>query len=188
MEEERDSRKHIEAVPVRDFDDNVLPVSTERRPMPQGGALQTGHLKHGAGFRNSVTPTIREKAAEIREIIADEYPGIELSLPTVELFCQAMARSVLLNNYIMEFVENGRIRKVKGVTLRGIEAVPSYIWAEAGRAEQNAAKFGQDLGLDLTGRAKALKDDAIKRSLDGNNLASLANQGRKLRSLRGRSA
>lgn len=177
---------HIESLPVPDFEDEVR---SDLVPQEHGGALQRGNLKHGAGFRGMVSPFLQQKATEVRDQLLIEYPGIDkLSLPTVELYCMAMARSIQLSNYIMDFTEGGKTRKIKGRTLSGIEAVPSYIWAEAARAEGNAAKFAQDLGLDLTGRAKALKDDAITRSLNGSGLQSLAGQGRKLRQLRGRAS
>lgn len=177
---------HIEALPVVEMLDGP---SAEMVPQPHGGSLQRGNPRHGVGFRNEVTPFIREKAAELREQLLVEYPGIdELSLPTVELYCIAMAKAIGLNNHIAEYTHGTRTRRIKGKTLEGYEAVPAYLWAEAARAEANAAKFAQDLGLDLTGRAKALKDDAIRRSLDGDPLKTLGSRGRKLRELRGRSA
>lgn len=193
-DEERDSRRHIvgheipEAVDIFEAAQD-LDVEIVTMPGRNGGQLIAGgNLRHGAGFRNQVTPYIRARAAELREQLLLEYPGIdELSLPTVELYCMAMSRSIALNNHIEEYVEGSRTRRLKGKTLSGIEAVPAYLWAEAGRAEANAAKFAQDLGLDLTGRAKALKDDAITKSLNGRpTLEALGARGRKLQALRGR--
>lgn len=156
-------------------------------PQPHGGALRRG--VHGLGFRTQVTPRIRELAAEVREVLAYEYPSIDLELPTVELFCIAMGRALGWAAHIAEYTEGSRTRRVKGVTLRGYDAVPPYMFAEEARAQANAAKFAQDLGLDLTGRVKALKDEAIRRSLNGaGSLTSFAAEGRKLRQLRGRSA
>ncbi len=166
----------------------VASPTSDLVPTGHGGALQRGNVKHGAGFRGMVTPTLQAKADEVREQLLVEYPGIDqLSLPTVELYCMAMARAILLNNHVMEYLEGSRVRKIKGRTYEGLEAVPAYLWAEVSRAEGNAAKFAQDLGLDLTGRAKALKDDAVTRSLNGSTgLQTIGAEGRKLRQLRGR--
>lgn len=187
MPDEPREHQHIEALPVPDFEDEPR---SDLVPQPHGGALQRGNMKHGAGFRGSITPALQRKAAQVREDLEAEFPGIsQLSLPTVELLCQDMARAILLNNFIMEFVEGGKTRSTKGGKLSGVEAVPPYIWAEASRASDSAAKRAQDLGLDLTGRVKALKDDAIRASLNGGgSLNSFAADGRKLRQLRGRGA
>ena len=40
-----------------------------------------------------------------------------------------------------------------------------YLWAEVGRAEANAAKFGQDCGLDATGHARISRDLGLARNL-----------------------
>ncbi len=81
----------------------------------------------------------------------------------------------------------GGVRGRPGKLQTGIEACPRYIAEAAERSANTAAKMAQDLGLDLTGRVKALKDDAIRASLNGNaSLTGLASEGRKLRQLRGR--
>jgi hypothetical protein len=154
-------------------------------PQPHGGALRTNGAVHGMGFRREVTPRIQEKADEIRADLVTEYPGIEnLSLPTVELFCIAMAKAIGINNHIAEYTEGTRTRKYRGIVLEGYDAVPAYIWAEASRAEANAAKFAQDLGLDLTGRAKVMKDAAMSRHFGGNRVSALAATGREIRERR----
>jgi len=180
---------HIEALPVV----NEAPSFTPGRLEPQahGGALQRGGHVHGLGFRRQVTPEIQARAAEVREQLSREYgPEIEqLDLPTVELFCIAMARAIGWSNHIGEYTEGNRTRTVKGKTFRGYEAVPAYMWAEEMRANKAAAEHAQALGMDLIGRVKALKDDAISRSLNGGGgLKDLSGQGRKLRQLRGRSS
>lgn len=193
MEEERESRKHITPIEVPDFDYGAdeRPVQRELVPYEGGGALYQGRTVHGAGFRNRVTPELRERAAEVRQMLTDEYgPSIEqLHLPTVELFCQAMARSIMLDNHIAEYEYGNRKRKIAGRLVGGVEGVPPYLYTEQARAAQNAAKFAQDLGLDLVGRVKVLKDDALRRSLDrDSNIQSLGAGGRKQRELRRRNA
>lgn len=173
--------RHIEGYYVPDPEKPDM----ELVPQPHGGALRTNGTVHGMGFRREVTPRIQEKADEIRADLIAEYPGIEdLSLPTVELFCIAMAKAIGLNNHIEEYTHGTRTRKYKGQTMRGYEAVPAYLWAEASRAETNAAKAAQDLGLDLTGRAKVMKDAAMSRHFGGNKVAELSAEGRRLRELR----
>ena len=79
-----------------------------------------------------------------------------------------------------------KVRRIKdGIVLMGVEAVPPYIWTEAARASDSAARRAQDLGLDLTGRVRALKDDAIRQSLSPDTIKQLQTKGRKLRNLRG---
>lgn len=142
------------------------PLRSELVPQTHGGALQRGNTVHGLGTFRGVTPTVRAKSDEIRAQLAREVPGIAtLSLPTVELMCQAFARAILYHEVIMEYAEGTRTRRWKGQTLSGIEACPAHIMQQADRASYSAARLARDLGLDLTGRMKASTDDAIAGSL-----------------------
>lgn len=178
--------QHIESLPVPDFEDEP---HSDLIPQPHGGALQRGNVRHGLGFRNDVTPAIRRRSEEVRQWLADEFPGSEfLALPTVELFCQETSRAILYGNLVEEYAA-GKSRRVGGKMVSGIEACPRHIMEQATRSALAAAKLAQDLGLDITGRVKANKDDAIRRTLErGNDLTSFASEGRKLRQLRGRAS
>lgn len=125
-------------------------------------------------------------AAQVRERLAAEYPGLDLSLPTVEVFCRARARAIALNDYAMDIAEGRKAVKVRGGRMEtGPAAVPPYIWGAISSAEASSLKAAQDLGLDLTGRAKALKDNAIRQSLVGaSGVAELEARGRRLRAVR----
>jgi len=176
----------LERVPVYEPE---LELDPYMRDQPGNrGRLKSGQLVHG--FRaQGIAPPIQAEMDEIRAQFDIEFPGVadSLSLPTIELFCAAMARQRALNNYIMRFLFEGESRVTqKGMVLYGIEAVPVYIWAEVTRAEANAGKFAESLGLDLLGRVKALKDDAIRTTLAGrdHSLSNMAATGAALRELR----
>jgi len=129
------------------------------------------------------------RAIEVREQLAIEYPGIDfLSLPTVELYCNARARALILNEAIDDYLSERKHRKIKdGGYITGFDAIPQALWDLVNKTEANAAKLAQDLGLDLTGRAKAMKDAAITNSLSGpSGIQMIGAEGRKLRQLRGR--
>jgi hypothetical protein len=59
----------------------------------------------------------------------------------------------------------------------GVGRVPPYIWGEISRAEGNAHRFGQDIGLDPAGRAKLAKDFGVAHHLGGDPLAELHAKG-----------
>jgi hypothetical protein len=168
------------------------PVATDPKagmliPQPHGGALRRGSSgTHGLSglFKGEVPERVRLLADEVREQLAQELPGLEeLSLPTVELFTQCYSRAVLLHELVLEYAEGRRGRSIGGHRRTGLEAVPDHLLRALDRAEANAAKLAQDIGLDLTGRVKALKDDAIRRSFDrqASGVAALAAAGRATR-------
>lgn len=141
------------------------------------------NLHHGAYS----AAAMGEAAANVRAQLRREYPGIEeMSLPTVELYCSARGRALALSEWVMGVV-NGEIETQtnrRGVPRTGWEAVPERILKALAAAEHQAARLAQDLGLDLTGRAKVLKDAAMSRHFGQDQVASLAQEGQRLRELR----
>jgi hypothetical protein len=171
-----------------------MPEHPQQKPPVHGlgeidrrGRAPGGPNHHGRGGGRYAAPRVREKAAEIRAILADEFPGIEdLSVPTVELFCQELATAFLYHEVVMEYAD-GKSRKVNGEVRTGIEACPEAFLRAATQANLAAAKLAQDLGLDLTGRARLLKDEAMARALlgtQGAGLRGIAERGRRQRALR----
>ena len=147
------------------------------------------NMRHGLNSRTSTV--IEDRARVIRQRLEDIYPGIsDMALPTVELYCRAEARALIVNEYILEVcLEEREVKGSKYIKSgsTGVEAVPAHLWAAADRAEANAAKFAQDLGLDLTGRAKIMKDAALSKhfGLSGeSSLKGLVQEGQRLRELR----
>jgi len=88
----------------------------------------------------------------------------------VDRYVRAEVRARKLASYVEMVMEE-----------RGIEAVKPYLWSELAKAEQNAQKFGQDLGLDPTGRARVLKDLGWAKTLARNGVEVLRERGRALR-------
>lgn len=190
---------HIEALPVPDIPPPL--VGEGERPevelveQPHGGALMRGgapNRSHGLGFRGSQGPgpTILERAAEIQQSLltnfGDKIAGLDL--PTIGVLCQTWAEADMYHAVVMEYADGRRSRTVNKRRVTGIEACPAWIAQEATRKQTAVTKMLQDLGLDLTGMVRVLKDDAIRRNLDGDPLKSLGARGRKLRELRGRSS
>ena len=141
------------------------------------------NLHHGAYSPSAMA----EAAAAVRTQLRLEFPGIEeMSLPTVELYCSARGRALALSEWVMGVV-NGEIETQsgrRGVPRTGWEAVPERILKALAAAEHQAARRAQDLGLDLTGRAKVMKDAAMSKHFGRDQVAALAQEGRRLRELR----
>lgn len=175
--------RHIEAHVVPEIEEAPR---APLRPQPGGrGALQSGHPTSTLSLTNRTSPLIKRSAYETRQILAKEYPGIDLTLPTVELFCDTYAQAIQLGVEIQQYLFEGRTRMHRGELLEGAEAVPERIARWHINAVQTAAKLAQDLGLDLTGRAKAVKDGVIADSLQQSmDLAALGHRGRKVSALR----
>ena len=171
-------------------------VGGKGRPAVPGNAFSAAkrHPAFAEGNVVALKPyndpeAIANTAASVREQLAIEYPGIDfLSLPTVELYCNARARALIINEAIDDYLSERKHRKVKdGGYITGFDAIPQSLWDLVNKTEANAAKLAQDLGLDLTGRAKAMKDAAITNSLSGpSGIQMIGAEGRKLRQLRGR--
>lgn len=141
-------------------------------PFERGNVVS---VKHGANSDRLVTP----KADELREALAETCPWVtEVDAAAVGRYCRAEARAVMLHDYCMTKAEG-----------EGVDAVPRSLWQEASRAESNAAKFAQDLGLDPAGRARVLRDLANVRYLNPDNgLSGIAGSARRFRRLQGHGA
>jgi len=144
----------------------------------------SGNLRHGLYSPQAMA----RAAARVREQLLLEYPGVEgLSLPTVELYCRAKGRAVALSEWCIGVME-GRIKTQPvgkyGKARTGVEAIPERIWKALEAAERQAARLAQDLGLDLTGRAKLGKDSAIANHFARDRMADLTAEGKRLRELR----
>ncbi len=136
-------------------------------------------LKHGA----TSPRTVAAKAAEVRAQLLEQFAYLaeDIFAESVERYCRAEARAVLLHDHIERVAAE-----------QGVEAVRPYLWQEAARAEGNAQKFASDCGLDPAGHARIARDLGVARSigqkLAGDSLVSFAAEGRKLRQLRAREA
>lgn len=154
-----------------------------RPPFEPGNEMS---LVHGASRAHLSRRAITE-AQELHGRLVEAYPFVEqYDVAQVERYCREETRARLLHEYVMG-VSTGEIeakRVKKGAPTTGIEAVPPYLWAEASRANVNAAKLAQDLGLDPTGRWKLLKDAGWARHLAGDAVGSLRATGRELRARR----
>ena len=109
-------------------------------------------VRHGA-FSNRL---VGEKASEVRELLFERYPYLaeETFVEALQRYCRAEARAVMLHNYVVEKAET-----------EGVDAVPAYLWAEARGADANAARFGQDCGLDPTGHARISRDLGLAQNV-----------------------
>ena len=109
-------------------------------------------VRHGA-FSNRL---VGEKALQVRELLYERYPYLadDAFVEALERYCRAEARAVMLHDYVTEKAET-----------EGVEAVPAYLWAEARGADANAARFGQDCGLDPTGHARISRDLGLAQNV-----------------------
>ncbi len=114
---------------------------------------------------------VSERAAAIHAALVEIAPWVtDLDVEAVDRYCRAEGRARMLHDYT-----------VTTAAQKGVEAVLPYLWTEATRAEANAARFAQDLGLDPTGRAKLAKDLGVAVHFGGDQLADLTEQGRAIR-------
>lgn len=131
------------------------------------GAGNTGSVRHGANSERIVT----ERVIDIAEYLFANCPWlVEVDGAAIERYCRAEARARLLSDEIERVAAEVGIGKVR-----------PHLLTEVGRAEANAQKFGQDLGLDPTGRAKVLKDLGWAKQLHQGRLEELQSRGRSLR-------
>jgi hypothetical protein len=160
-----------------DTGSSVVPGRREARgytwpPFEPGNTVS---LRHGA-FSHRV---ISEAGQQIRHALLESYPYLadDAFVEAIDRYCRAEARAQLLHDYITEKVDT-----------EGVEAVKPYLWAEAGRAEANAQKFGSECGLDAAGHAKIARDLGLARNIQRDANArrtdELAATGRALRERR----
>jgi len=129
-------------------------------------------VRHGARSARLVSAEAEKVAAELAEVC----PWIsEVDAVAVDTFCRAAARYRMLDDYVAAKAE-----------AEGVEAVPRTLWQEVSRAESNAMKAAEALGLDPTGRARLLRDLGWARSLSSRDsaIAALAERGAAIRAQR----
>jgi hypothetical protein len=137
---------------------------------PPFAAGNLAHVTHGTRSQRLVS----ERAEAIHAALIEVAPWVtDLDVEAVDRYCRAEGRARMLHEYA-----------VATAAERGVEAVSSFVWTEATRAEANAAKFAADLGLDPAGRAKLAKDLGVAVHFGGDQLADLADQGRAIRERR----
>jgi hypothetical protein len=118
---------------------------------------------------------ISEAAEEIRELLLDAAPEFVHPIwsAALERYCRVEGRAAMLNTYITAKVED-----------EGVEAVRPYLWTEATRADAQAQKAAQDLGLDPSGYARIARDMGIvhdlRRRFARQDLPPLGQQGREI--------
>jgi hypothetical protein len=115
--------------------------------------FKTGNLaavRHGA-FSNAVVSA--EAVAFRASLVAECSWNLEADTVAIEQFCRAEARATLLHNHVVKVAEE-----------LGVDAVRPYLWAECTRANMNAMRCTDRLGLSPLARAKLLK---IARSGNG---------------------
>ena len=87
-------------------------------------------------------------ANEIAEILIRDCPWVlDLDLVAIEQYCRVEARVRLLSDWMNEIIEE-----------KGPQKVPPYLWGEIRRAENNAFRRADSLGLSPEGRMKIAKD------------------------------
>jgi hypothetical protein len=156
-------------------------------PAPVFEVANTASVVHGA---HRDTLVVQRQAEELHALYSERYPFIDdYDVAQVRRMCREEVRAHLLHEYIEEVCDGrreGRVPRGSSAPLTGIEAVPPYLWTEASRANQTAAKLAQDLGLDPTGRYKLLKDAGWAKHLAGGRAAEMAERGKARLQARGR--
>lgn len=110
-------------------------------------------------------------ASEIAEILIRDCPWVlDLDGVAIEQYCRVEARVRLLTDYMMEIIEE-----------KGPGKVPPYIWTEITRAETNAFKRADSLGLSPEGRMKIAKDASMYQHFATSGINDLRDKGRSLR-------
>jgi hypothetical protein len=162
-ETRRDGTPTTEAQPARGY---------SWLPFEEGNELS---IRHGAFSQRRVSA----RSLEIRDALFVAYPYLadDVFMEAVERYTRAEARAVMLHEHVMSVAEE-----------HGVEAVKPYLWSETTRAEANAAKFGQDCGLDPTGHARIAHDLGVAKSHRSQSAwkgtEELAKRGRAIREQR----
>ena len=124
-------------------------------------------MTHGA-TSDRILSTV---ANEIAEILIRDCPWVlDLDLVAIEQYCRVEARVRLLSDWMNEIIEE-----------KGPQKVPPYLWGEITRAENNAFRRADSLGLSPEGRMKIAKDASMYRHFSNDRVGGLASQGRDLR-------
>jgi hypothetical protein len=122
----------------------------------------TKGLVHGANHAR----TIAARAELVRPRLYEVCPWLHetMDVIAVDRFLRAEARALILHEYIIQVTE-----------AKGAGKVPSRLWEQATATDNLAAKLGNTLGLDPTGRAR-LQQTVVSTEA---TLADLAEQGRQ---------
>ena len=124
-------------------------------------------LKHGA----QSSRILSLKASEVEDALIGVYPWImETDRVAIAQYCSIEARRVLLDEHIWIVVERD-----------GVEAVAPHLWSELAKAEGNAMKAADSLGLTPTGRLKIAKDAGFAQHFSSDKVGTLREQGAALR-------
>jgi hypothetical protein len=124
-------------------------------------------LTHGANS-DKILSTVTE---EIAEILIAQCPWVlDLDTVAIEQYCRVEARLRLLTTWMEEIIEEN-----------GPSKVPAYVWAEITRAETNAFRRADSLGLSPEGRMKIAKDASMYQHFATSSLKDLQDKGRSLR-------
>ena len=108
---------------------------------------------------------------EIAEVLIAECPWVlDLDIVAVDQYCRVEARLRMLTAWMEEIVAE-----------KGPSKVPSYVWGEITRAETNAFRRADSLGLSPEGRMKIAKDASMYQHFATSNIGDLKEKGRSLR-------
>jgi hypothetical protein len=111
--------------------------------------------------------------AEVAEVLIGQCPWVlDMDVVAIEQYCRVEARVRLLSDYLDELIEE-----------KGPGKVPPYIWGEITRAEANAMRRADSLGLSPEGRMKIAKDASVYKHFTTDRVGNLREQGRNLRSV-----
>lgn len=115
---------------------------------------------------------VSEVAAELHRELLEACPWVtNLDGEAVDRYLRAESRSRLLHAHVLRVTAE-----------KGLDAVKPYLWGEVTKAENNAARFASDLGLDPAGRARLARDfGGGAAGFASGDLKSLAAEGRRLR-------
>lgn len=204
-----DKSRHIEALPVDDFDEErpemtvVETLDDGRVVLDDGrvgrfrrdgvfaesggaavpfGAGNTAAVTHGAWSDRLVSERARDVLADLQVAC----PWImEADGMVLDTLIKAKVRHDEFDDVINEYFDGAR-RNDKGLT--GAEAIPDRILQQVAREARHVMDACGKLGLTATDRAALMKDTSWARALAGKNggMAQVGEQGRAIREERGR--
>ena len=136
-----------------------------------GKETTNGTMIHRTTHGANTEVLLSTVTAEIAEVLIAECPWVlELDIVAVEQYCRVEGRLRMLTAWMEEIVEE-----------KGPSKVPSYVWGEITRAETNAMRRADSLGLSPEGRMKIAKDASMYQHFATSNIGDLKEKGRNLR-------
>jgi Phage terminase, small subunit len=133
-------------------------------------------IRHGANSEALVSTV----AEELCDALIGTYPWfLETDVVGIEQYCRLEARARLLADFIDKKVASSR---------KGVMAVEPYLWGAADRADANAMRAAEAIGLTPMGRMKIAKDAGFVAHFSQDRLGSLVEQGEALLKAGGRVA